>query len=170
MILLYRTISSPADYGKLKVDIDILSSWITSNNLSLNITKCKFLVISRLRKNSIPVPTLTLNSHPMERVSSYKYLGVTITEDLSWSSHINEITKKARKHIGLLYHQFYAWSTPDALLTLYKSVVRLHLEYASQVWSPHQIKYINQLELVQKFALKTCLNRLWAGLYRSIEL
>ena len=82
-ILLYRTISSPADYGKLQVDIDILSSWITSNNLSLNIAKCKFLVISRLRKNSIPVPRLTLNSHPMERVSSYKYLGVTIIEDLA---------------------------------------------------------------------------------------
>ena len=102
----------------------------------------------------------------MERVSSYKYLGVTITEDLSWSSHINEITKKARKHIGLLYRQFYAWSTPDALLTLYKSVVRPHLEYASQVWSPHLIKHINQLELVQKFALKTCLKQ-WNSSFRN---
>ena len=88
-ILLYTTISSLADYGKLQVDVDILSSWITSNNLSLNTAKCKFLVILRLRKKFIPVPSLTLNSHPIERVSSYKYLGVTITEDLSWSSHIN---------------------------------------------------------------------------------
>ena len=54
----------------------------------------------------------------MERVSSYRYLGVKITEDLSWSTHVNKITQKARKHIGLLYHQFCVWSIPEALLQL----------------------------------------------------
>ena len=126
--LLNRVVSSSHDYDMLQADVDTLSTWVTSNNLSLNTTKCKFMVITRLRKKSTPVPLLTLNNQPLERVSSYKYLGVTITEDLSWSTHVNDITKKARKHVGLLYRQFYAWSTPEALLQLYKSIVRPHLE------------------------------------------
>ena len=108
------------DYDMLQADVDTPSTWVTSNNLSLNTTKCKFMVITRLRKKSILVPLLTLNNQLLERVSS---LGVTITEDLSWSIHVNDITKKARKHVGLLYRQFYAWSTPEALLQLYKSIL-----------------------------------------------
>ena len=117
------------------------------------------MVISRLRKKSIPVTQLTLDNQPKERVSSYGYLGVTITEDLSWSTHVNEITNNARKHIGLLYRQFYAWSTPVALLQWYKSMVRPHLEYDLQVWNPHLTKHVNQLESVQIFALKVCLKQ-----------
>ena len=158
-ILLYRVISNTTDYSMLQTDINTVSTWVTSNNLSLNVEKCKLMVISRLRKKSVSVPLLSLNGQPMERVSSYKYLGITITEDLSWSTHINEISRKSRKQIGMLYRQFYAWSTPEALLQLYTSTVRPHLEYASQVWNPHLTKHVNQLEQVQKFALKMCLKQ-----------
>ena len=158
-ILLYRVISNTTDYSMLQTDINTVSTWVTSNNLSLNVEKCKLMVISRLRKKSVSVPLLSLNGLPMERVSSYKYLGITITEDLSWSTHINEISRKSRKQIGMLYRQFCAWSTPEALLQLYTSTVRPHLEYASQVWNPHLTKHVNQLEQVQKFALKMCLKQ-----------
>ena len=84
-ILLYRVISNTTDYSMLQTDINTVSTWVTSNNLSLNVEKYKLMVISRLRKKSVSVPLLSLNGLPMERVSSYKYLGITITEDLSWS-------------------------------------------------------------------------------------
>ena len=45
----------------------------------------------------------------------------------------------------------------SSLLLLYLSFVRPHLEYASQVWSPHLLKDISLLERVQKFGLKVCL-------------
>ena len=149
-------LDDPSDYSALQDDISTLSNWVLKKNLTLNPSKCKFLVISKLRKNSVPVPTLTLYDQPLERVSSYRYLGVNISEDLTWSTHLNEITSKARKIIGLLYRQFSEWSHPHSLLLLYISLVRPHLEYASQVWSPFLTKHIDQLERIQKFTLKVC--------------
>lgn len=97
------------------------------------------------------IPFVALKLHEQAMGSQYKYLGVIIKEDLTWSSHINEITTKARRMVGLLYRH---WTSTPALLQLYKSIVRPHVEYASQVWSPYLLKDIQRLEAVKKFALK----------------
>ena len=89
-------------------------------------------------------------------VDSYKYLGLLISSDLSWSHHIDSICGKARKILGLLYRRFSHDAEPYALLQLYLSLVRPHFEYGSQVWDPHLQKDINQLEGVQKFGLRIC--------------
>ena len=65
----------------------------------------------------------------------------------------------ADKIIGLIYRQFYSWSSQQTLLRLYTSLVRPHLEYATQVWNPYLMKDIQKLENVQKFALKVCCKR-----------
>ena len=88
------------------------------------------------------VPILTLNNEVLEKVSSFKYLGINVTDDLTWSTHISVIASNARKILGLFYRQFSTWSPPKVLPQLYRSLVRPHLEYASQVWNPHLIKDI----------------------------
>ena len=95
---------------------------------------------------------MMLYNQPMGRVSSYRYLGVTICNDLSWSLHIDKIASKTRQLIGMLYRRFYKWSSPNALLQLYLSLIRPLLEYSVQVWSPYLLKDIQKLEAVQKFA------------------
>ena len=74
---------------------------------------------------------LMLSDQHLERVTQYKYVGVTITDDLSWSSHVNIISAKARKLTRLLYRQFYHWSSSPTLLKLYTTLVRPHLEYSA---------------------------------------
>ena len=117
-LLLHRVISSSDDYELLQNDINTLAKWVDRNHLTLNADKCKCMVISRLRR-SVLFHLLKLHMQTMERVSQYKYLGVLINEDLTWSSHINEISNKARRMVGLLYRQFYAWTYTPALLKLY---------------------------------------------------
>ena len=95
----------------------------------------------------------------MEKVNSYKYLGVTLTSDLTWSHHIRNITAKYRRLVGLLYRQFYKWSSPTTLSRLYVSLVRPHLEHAVPAWNLYLAKDINSLESVQRFALKVCLKQ-----------
>ena len=163
-LLLHREINCPEDYFKLQQDVNKIANWVDVNQLTLNSKKCKFMIVSRRRGRSVPNCTLTLNGQPMERVHQYKYLGVVLTDDLTWSAHIREITNKARKVTGLLYRQFYSMSSTPSLLQLYTSLVRPHLEYASQVWDPFLIKDIQKLESVQRFALKMCCKS-WSSSY-----
>ena len=75
-------------------------------------------------------------------------MGILLSEDLSWSPHINAICSKARQVLGLLYRRFYNFSNTDTLVQLYTSLVRPHLEYACPVWVPHLTKDIQALESV----------------------
>ena len=163
-LLLHREIKCIEDYSKLQQDVNKLASWVDDNKLTLNSKKCKYMIISRLRKKSVPNCAIQLNDQALERVRQYKYLGVVITEDLTWSTYISKITSKARKVVGLIYRQFYSMSSTPSLLQLYISLVRPHLEYASPVWDPFLVKDIQKLESVQKLALKMC-RKTWDSSY-----
>ncbi|XP_070398113.1 uncharacterized protein [Nothobranchius furzeri] len=71
------------------------------NNLLINISKTKELIVDFSTKPERNYQIPVINECPVERVSSFKYLGVHITQDLSWSCHINTMVKKARQR---LYH------------------------------------------------------------------
>ena len=58
----------------------------------------------------------------------YKYLGLLLTSDLSWSDHITGIRSKASKILGLVYRRFYGAADQDTVKQLYISLVRPHLE------------------------------------------
>ena len=125
------------------------------------------MLITRKRANSLPPPPLTLNGTVLRGVSSYKYLGVTIISDLSWSPHITNCCNKTRRIIGLLYRRFYQHTNSPCLLRLYKSFIRPHLDYTSIVWNPHLKRDIESLENVQKFTLRVCLKS-WDSEYNEL--
>jgi len=100
-----------------------------------------------------------VNHSQLDRVSSYKYLGVWLTSSLNWSMQVASVCKRARQEIGIIYRRFYRHTNCSTLLKLYLAFVRPHLEYAAPVWDPHQLGHIHSIERVQKFALKVCSKR-----------
>jgi len=50
---------------------------------------------------------LTLHSEPLDWVYLFKYIGVPISYNLSWSTHISDIVARAKRVIGLIYKKFY---------------------------------------------------------------
>ena len=111
--------------------------------------------------------TFYLNGVPLERVEIFKYLGVLLKSNLSWSDHIAMVCSKARKLLGLLYRQFYNHATPSTIKQLYLSLIRPHLEYAAPLWDPHLQKDVDALEGVQKFAMKL-ITRKWDQGYAQL--
>ena len=166
-ILLYRAIKCESDYSVLQDDINTINYWVEENHMQFNTAKCKYMLISHKRHKTTSPTALTIASHQIDKVESFKYLGLLFTSDLSWSKHITSVCNKARRLLGLLYRRFYQQSEPETLLKLYMSLVRPHLEYASQVWSPHINKDITLLENVQKFAFKLCTKQ-WDLVYEQL--
>ena len=168
-MLLYKPVKSIEDFGHLQLDIDRISDWVSCNKLTLNPTKCKAMIISR-KRNAVEPPQLVLNGAPLEQVETFKYLGVLLSPNLSWSAHIDSICTKARKLTGLLYRRFYGNMDHHSLLELYSVLIRPHLEYAAPIWDPHLIKDTTKLENVQKFALKMCLKKWDVGYQELLDL
>ena len=127
------------------------------------------MLISRKRIPNIPEGPLLLDSCPLQRVNIFKYLGVLLSQDMSWSPHVQTICSRAKKVLGLLYRKFYSCSSTDTLTQLYVSLVRPHLEYACPVWAPHTAKDIHAIESVQKFACKMATHN-WNSSYHDLLL
>ena len=144
-----------SDFSHLQADLDLISRWLSSSLLTLNSSKSKYMFFTLKPSPTLnSYPPLTINNSPLNRVFSFKYLGVLLSPSLSWSLHISTICSKARKILGLIFRHFYHFSTPVTILRLYTSLVRPILEYCSPVWSPTSVSLSHSLDSIQSFAIK----------------
>jgi hypothetical protein len=123
--------------------------------------------VSRKKQSIPPTSPISINGCPLETTPTFKYLGIILSSDLSWSNHINNTCSKAKQILGLIYRRFYRHSNKQTLRQLYLSLVRPHLEYAACVWSPHLQKDIDTLEKTQLFASKIC-TKTWDSSYYEL--
>ena len=159
-ILVYKPIRCYLDRVALQNDVNIIVDWIDSTGLRLNPTKTKLMISSRrLHPTQLQI---TVANSAITQVTSIKYLGVTVTSNLSWSAHIDNTCVKAKKQLGLLYRHFHL-AGRKALSRLYKSTVLPLLDYCACVWDPHQVTKIQKLEAVQRFAAKLATGLWLAG-------
>ena len=87
----------------LHANINMLSDWTMQNNMTFNVSKCKAMHISRKRYKCPPPLPLSLNGITLDVVPTFKYLGILISSDLSWSKHIQGfVYNRARKILDLL--------------------------------------------------------------------
>ena len=99
-MLLYRPITSTADYALLQQDIDNISNWVDKNYLQFNVQKCKCMHITRKTKCSQPASHLTLYGQPLEKVNTYKYLGLLLSSDVSGPSTLITYVLKLRNSLA----------------------------------------------------------------------
>lgn len=132
-------------------DLATLTAWADTNQMFFNVTKCHSMFFSTRHYDSEIVHELA--GEQLTRVTSFKYLGVQLTESLQWEEHINSVVLKANRKLGMLKRVLY--KTPENIkLTAYKSLCRSSLEYASAVWDPVLSKHICKLEMVQHRAVR----------------
>ena len=148
-ILYSHPCNSPSDISLVQLDINCISSWISSHYLTVNTSKTKYTFIS-FKPSSFfcSFPSLYLNDSPIDQVTSFKYLGVLISSNLSWSPHILSICRKSRKLIGILYRLFYRHTSPPALFKLYPTLIRPNLECCSSIRDPSSSATISHLEKI----------------------
>ena len=151
----YRNIDSIEDCEKLQSDINKLSSWAKTWKMRFQSTKCNIMQITK--KQNIIDYNYKLDDTVLEKVESIKYLGVTITNKLSWNSHIRNVCNKANRTLGLLKRNL-SKCTKDVKMQAYKGLVRPILEYSSSIWDPYTAILQDKLEATQKRAARFITN------------
>ncbi len=110
-----------------------LSEWCALNNLALNISKTKELILDFRRNKAAPAP-LYINGECVERVESFKFLGVHISADLSWAANTTALVKKAQQRLHFLRVLRKEQLNTNLLVTFYRSAIESLLTYAVSVW------------------------------------
>ena len=83
-----------------------------------------------------------------------KDLGILVNNELSWHDHIVNKVNTAYKVLRLIRRSCWSCVIADVIKKLYVHLVRPHLDYAFQVWSPHQAYLSDMVEAVQRRVTK----------------
>ncbi len=117
------------DETAYREEVSTLTKWCQENHLSLNIDKTKELVVDCREHTPI-----TIDKTPVERVSSFKFLCVHITEDLTWSAHTDAVLKKAHQRLFFLRRLRKFGTSPRILRSFYTCTVESILTGCITVW------------------------------------
>ena len=104
-----------------------------ADNFQLNETKCKELQISFSRSPD-SFKAITINNKPIEVVTCVKLLGLTISNNLKWNAHIDNVIKKGSSRLYQLRQLKRAKVDPAQLVCFYNTCIRPVTEYACQVF------------------------------------
>ena len=142
-------VTTTGDRDNLQNDLDRLANWAHKWQMKFNVEKCKVLHIG---SNNDHV-NYSMNGAELSKVDQEKDLGVLISKDLKPSLQCKEVIKTANKLVGFIGRSF-EHKSEKVIRTLYNSLVRPHLEYCVQFWSPYYRKDIDKLERVQRRVTK----------------
>ncbi|KAK3524848.1 hypothetical protein QTP86_007847 [Hemibagrus guttatus] len=85
-----------------RAEVQHLVAWCADNNLLLNTSKTKELIVDFRREKGRTHDLIHINGMAVERVSSFKFLGTHISEDLSWTTNTSSLVTKAHQHLFYL--------------------------------------------------------------------
>ena len=147
--LLYGRIRSPEDARLLQEDLDKLQLWEKNG-------RCRLIQqrVIRITKKRNPIQTTyQIHDHDLTITKAGKYLGITISNNLSWNALVSATVKKTNNSLAFLRRNL-ARCPKDVQAQSYQTMVRPILEYASTSWDPYTVTNIQQLDAVQRRAAR----------------
>ena len=137
--------------------VNDIQDFAFSNNMKLNPAKCKSMTVDFLEYNSCTWPPIVTGGVLIERVKCFKLLGVYISEDLTWGVNCDYVIKKANRRLYALRTLKKCGVPVEDLISIYCSLIRSVIEYASPMLSNIPCYLSDALERIQKRALNIIL-------------
>ena len=135
----------------LNVAVKDIHKFSIKQNMKLNPKKCKEMLINFMQNDNFTTRPIVLGNNTVECVTTYKLLGIIISNDLKWNEHIDYISKKASKGLYSLRILEKVGVNRQGILKVYLKTIRPILEYGVRQDIPEFLS--NKLESIQKRAL-----------------
>lgn len=138
---------------QMKTDMECILGYLENNLLALNLDKTKMMLF-RNSQTVVPThPPLHVANEVIEEVTSFKYLGVTLDNRLTWRTHIDEVVSSCSALCGIL--RKLAWTLPrHALLKIYYAFINSKYQYGIQIWGTACRTYLKDLQTQQNRCIK----------------
>ena len=144
-----RVTATDHDRDQLQDDINKMQAWADTWQMKFNTSKCAVMHVG----NNNSHHEYSMGGTTLQETKEEKDLGVWIHKSLKVAKQCAEAAKKANRVLGMIKRNF-IYKDKTTVLRLYKSLVRPHLDYCMQIWSPHMRKDIDLVERVQHRATK----------------
>ncbi len=132
----------------INIELNKLNNWLKLNKLSLNIQKTKFMIFTTTNKRT-PDLQLHIEGTTIERVFEFNFLGITLDDKLRWNKHIDKISNKISRNVGILNSMKHFLPIPTKTL-IYNSLILSHINYGLLLWG-YSCK---RIETLQKKAIR----------------
>ena len=129
---LLRSLVNDQDFQILNEDLGKLDEWSKQWKVLFNPNKTKYIIFSK-KKLKHKNPPLFLNHIKLTEVDFHKYLGITLSKNLSWGQHITEIVKKANRRLDVMT-RMRRYLPRSCLEVLYKTMIRPILDYGDIIY------------------------------------
>ena len=125
------------DETSYRDEVNALTAWCADNNLSLNVSKTKEMIVDYRKSQREGHVPIHINGEKVETVKSYKFLGIHISEDLSWSLHSETIVRTARQHLYFLRRLKRFGISSNIMSNFYHCTIESILTGCITVWYGH---------------------------------
>ena len=133
--------------GSLELDLEGIVEWGERWLVTFNAGKTKLLSVSRCHK--VPLLPIAMHGQDLSENDSFRLLGLTFSNTLTWNEYVEAIAKSAAQKVGSLYRAR-AYLTPESILYLYKASIRPCMEYCCHLWAGAPAHLLNLLDKIQK--------------------
>ena len=145
---------------RIENDLQSLHKWFSMNKLKLNEAKTTFCIFGTrhmISSAKSSVITLNFNNTLSRPVKELKYLGMILDETLSFKSHIEKLSTRLSKTLGILSNIKHL--IPISIKkNIYSSLILSHLNYCSTIWCNANQTDINKLRVILNRACRHILN------------
>ena len=119
--------------------------------------KTKYVIFKTSKKKINHNFLLYYENEILHQVNSIKFLGMCIDQNFAWKDHINHVSKKISKSIGII-HKSRFYLSCKTKLSLYYTLVYPFITYCNMVWSSTYITNLNRIYYLQKRAVRAITN------------
>ena len=135
-------------------DLGVTFKWFRDCGLTLNLDKCKLLVLPQRKSDQVELVT---DGSQVKATDNVELLGVVINNELNFKSHIPKLINKVGKQIDEL-NRFKHILSFSSKIRIYRAFIMPHFSYCSSIWNSCLKEDSDRLERLREWAVRYVFN------------